>query len=67
MQGTVREFSEETRSGSVILDDGTVLPLPAQSFSRSGLRMLRPGQRVRLVTEGEADDRVVSSIELATL
>lgn len=67
MQGTVREFSEETRSGSVVLDDGTVLPLPAQVFSGAGLRLLRSGQRVRLVTTGEGDQRAVSAIELATL
>ena len=67
MQGTVREFSEETRSGSVVLDDGTVLPLSAQTFSGSRLRMLRAGQRVRLVTEGEGDARTISTVELATL
>jgi hypothetical protein len=67
MQATVREFSEETRSGSVVLDDGSVLPLSAQAFSASRLRMLRPGQRVRLVTEGDGDTRTVSTIELATL
>jgi hypothetical protein len=67
MQGTVRDFSEETRSGSVVLDDGTVLPLTAQAFSSSGLRMLRMGQRVRLVTDGEGEARRVQQIELATL
>ena len=67
MQGTVKEFSEETRSGTVVLDDGTVLPLSAQAFSSSGLRMLRMGQRVRLVTDGEGEARSIQQIELATL
>ena len=66
MQGTVREYSEETRSGSVVLDDGTVIPLPAEAFSRSGLRKLTFGQRVRFEVEGEGDARAVSSITLAT-
>ena len=67
MQGTVREFSEETRSGSVVLDDGTVIALPADAFSRSGLRKLQMGQRVRFETAGEGDDRAVVEINLATL
>jgi cold shock CspA family protein len=67
MQGTVKEFSEETRSGSVILDDGTVIPLPAAAFSASGLRKLQFGQRVRFEVDGEGDGRAVSSINLATL
>ena len=66
MQGTVKEFREETRSGSVILDDGTVIPLPAAAFSASGLRKLQFGQRVRFEVVGEGDARVVSSINLAT-
>ena len=67
MQGTVREFSEETRSGSVILDDGTVLPLAAEVFSASGLRKLNFGQRVRIEVEGDPETRRVSAINLATL
>ncbi len=67
MQGTVREFSEETRSGSVILDDGTVIPLPAPAFSRSGLRKLQFGQRVHFEVEGDGDDRRVSSIAIVTM
>jgi len=67
MQGTVKEFSEETRSGAVILDDGTEIPLPAAAFSRSGLLKLQFGQRVRFEVEGEGDQRRVTSITIATL
>lgn len=66
MQGTVKEFSEETRSGAVILDDGTEIPVPAAAFSRSGLLKLQFGQRVRFEVEGEGDARRVTSITLAT-
>ena len=66
MQGTVKEFSEETRSGAVILDDGTEIPVPASAFSRSGLLKLQFGQRVRFEVEGEGDARRVTSITLAT-
>ena len=66
-QGTVKEFSEETRSGSVILDDGAVIPLPPEAFSRSGLRKLQFGQRVRFEVSGADAERRVTSINIATL
>lgn len=67
MQGTVKEFSDATRSGSVLLDDGSELPIPPQAFSRSGLLSLRFGQRVRFEVEGEGDDRRITFIQIATL
>ncbi|HVF04605.1 MAG TPA: hypothetical protein VNA20_07185 [Frankiaceae bacterium] len=67
MQGTVKEFSEETRSGSVILDDGTEIALPAPAFSRSGLLKLAVGQRVRFTIEGEGADRRVADLNIVTL
>ena len=67
MQGTVKEFSEETRAGSVLLDDGTEIPLSPQAFSTSGLRKLQFGQRVRFEVEGEGDNRRVSKIAIVTL
>lgn len=48
MQGTVRTFDDGTRSGSVLLDDGTELPFDAAAFDAGGLRLLRFGQRVNL-------------------
>jgi hypothetical protein len=54
MQGTVETFVPETRSGTVLLDDGTRLPFPAAAFDTSGLRLLRLGQRVKLrVVDGQ--------------
>ena len=67
MQGTVKEFSEETRSGSVILDDGTEIPLPPEAFSRSGLLKLQYGQRVRFEVEGEGENRRIRTINITTL
>ena len=67
MQGTVKEFSEETRSGSVILDDGSEVPLPAAAFSKSGLLKLAQGQRVRFEVTGEGDARTISFIDIVTL
>jgi len=63
-QGTVKEFSTETRTGSVLLDDGTEIPLPAEAFARSGLLDLRFGQRVRFQVDGEGR---IASIGIVTM
>ena len=46
MQATVASFDAESRSGTVVMDDGLRLGFSAEVFARSGARMLRPGQRV---------------------
>ncbi|GAA3951461.1 hypothetical protein GCM10023085_37650 [Actinomadura viridis] len=53
MQGTVRTYDAGTRSGSVLLDDGTELPFDAEAFAAGGLRLLRFGQRVNLAVDGD--------------
>ncbi|KIZ13923.1 hypothetical protein [Streptomyces natalensis] len=53
MQATAYTYDDATRSGSVLLDDGTPLPFDAAAFDAGGLRLLRPGQRVRIEFEGE--------------
>ncbi|GGJ73747.1 hypothetical protein GCM10011583_01440 [Streptomyces camponoticapitis] len=52
MQATAYTFESETRSGSVLLDDGTPVAFDAAAFDAGGLRLLRPGQRVRIEREG---------------
>jgi 2-phospho-L-lactate guanylyltransferase len=52
MQATAYTFDPGTREGSVLLDDGTPLPFDAAAFDAGGLRLLRPGQRVRVRVEG---------------
>jgi cold shock CspA family protein len=48
MQGTVATFDPDTRGGTVLLDNGFRLSFTGNAFARSGLRMLRLGQRVKL-------------------
>ncbi|MDX6308790.1 MAG: hypothetical protein QOI06_1836 [Nocardioidaceae bacterium] len=47
MQATVLTFDPATRSGAVVTDDGRRVPFDEASFAAGGLRLLRPGQRVR--------------------
>lgn len=65
MQGTVKAFDAETRSGSVLLDDGTELAFDAEAFAAGGLRLLRFGQRVNLAVEGGPGGRV-TAVTLST-
>jgi len=61
MQATIATYDPETRSGTLLLDDGTELTYPAEAFQRSGLRLLRLGQRVAV--ESGADG-VVSRVSV---
>lgn len=63
MQATVRRFDPQTRGGDVLCDNGAVVAFDAAAFDASGLRLLRTGQRVRLVID---DSGEVSLITIAT-
>lgn len=52
MQGTVGTFDSASGSGILLLDDGSEVAIPAAAFAASGLRLLRPGQRLTI----DADD-----------
>ncbi|GAB2927983.1 hypothetical protein GCM10022245_69670 [Streptomyces mayteni] len=67
MQATAYTYDPETRSGSVLLDDGTPLEFGADAFDAGGLRLLRPGQRVRIEVTGTGERRVVTFLTLQTL
>jgi cold shock CspA family protein len=56
MQATVASFDPETGSGTVLTDDGRRVPFDPAAFAAGGLRLLRPGQRVKMDI---ADGRVV--------
>lgn len=58
MQATVSFYD---RSGAgVVLDDGRRLEVGARTLAASGIRLLRPGQRVQVVLDGD----VVSQLRL---
>ncbi len=67
VQATVASYEQETRSGTVVLDDGHELPFAAPALRGSGLRLLRPGQRVRLETRLTDTGPVVERLQIVTL
>ncbi|MET8974067.1 hypothetical protein ABZX85_00445 [Streptomyces sp. NPDC004539] len=66
MQATAYTYDPETRTGQVLLDDGTPLPFDAAAFDAGGLRLLRVGQRVRIETAGPADGPRITLVTLQT-
>jgi 2-phospho-L-lactate guanylyltransferase len=67
VHGTVREHAVDSGAGTVVLDDGTSLAYDDQALQTGGLRLLRPGQRVRIETAGNGADRRVLRLTIATL
>ncbi|XUL91345.1 hypothetical protein ACQ86D_35960 [Streptomyces galilaeus] len=66
MQATAYTYDAGTRTGSVLLDDGTPVPFDAAAFDAGTLRLLRPGQRVRIETEGPKDRLRITLVTLQT-
>jgi cold shock CspA family protein len=64
VQATVYRYEPESGSGSVLTDQGVVLPFQLQALQRSGLRHLRPGQRltVELGADGEITGLTLGTI-----
>ncbi|KUO07605.1 hypothetical protein U5640_13275 [Streptomyces sp. SS7] len=66
MQATAYTYDPDTRSGQVLLDDGTPVPFDAPAFDAGGLRLLRPGQRVRIEVEGPKGSPRITLVTLQT-
>ena len=56
MQATVSSFDADTGAGTLLLDDGVELAFGPDAIAGTGLRLLRPGQRVRIETVGQSPD-----------
>jgi hypothetical protein len=67
MQATVSAFDPETRSGSVLLDDGVELSFSGAAMAHNRLRFLRPGQRVRLAVHEADGVTKVTALQIVTL
>ncbi|MEO6145155.1 MAG: hypothetical protein ABIP19_14355 [Dermatophilaceae bacterium] len=58
MQASVHKYDDESGSGSVLLDDGREIPFDGTIVDASGLRRLRPGQRVSIEMSTSAVSRL---------
>lgn len=67
MQATAHHFDPDTRSGSVVTDDGELLHFDASAFDTSPLHQLRPGQRLTVTVAGAGKDAKVTGLALGTV
>ena len=66
-QGTIRDFDEQERTGSLLMDDRTEVAIDATSVEGSGLRGLRIGQRVRFDLIEEGGRKVARTLRIVTM
>jgi cold shock CspA family protein len=66
VQGTIKEFDEATRMGSLLTDDRTEVAIDERSGDTERYRMLRFGQRVRFEVEQVDGRPVARSLRLVT-
>jgi hypothetical protein len=71
VQGTVWAYDAAARAGAVVLDDGVRVGFGPEALEGTGLRLLRPGQRVRLEVTGPVDGATgavrVTRVQVLTL
>jgi len=65
-QGTIKDFDEDARTGSLLMDDRTEVSIEPESLEGSGVRTLRIGQRVRFETEERDGGSVARGLRLVT-
>jgi len=46
-QGTIKDYEDETKAGSLLLEDGREVSIDADSIGDEAIRTLRLGQRVK--------------------
>ena len=65
-QGTIKDYDEGQRSGSLLLDDRTEVSIDPTSLEGSGHRYLRIGQRVSLEVVEEGGRRMARNLRIVT-
>lgn len=65
-QGTIKDFDEETRVGSLLTDARDEVGIDERSIEGSGIRTLRIGQRVKFESEDIDGRPVARTLRLVT-
>jgi len=66
MQGTIKDYDEGSKTGSVVTDDRTEVAIDARSIGDDFIRTLRLGQRVRFEVADENGQQVARELRLVT-
>ena len=65
-QGTIKDFDEQARTGTLWTDDRTEVLIDAESLDPSGILTLRIGQRVKFETDERDGTTVARSLRIVT-
>ena len=65
-QGTIKDFDEKARTGTLLTDDRLEILIDADSLDASGILTLRIGQRVKFETAERGGATVARSLRLVT-
>lgn len=65
-QGTIKDFDDGSRTGTVLTDDRVEIAIEDASLEGSGLLTLRIGQRVRFETEDRDGTPVARGLRVVT-
>ena len=63
-QGTIKEYDEEHRTGSLLQDDRSEILIDATSMEGSGLRTLRVAQRVVYEVAEESGRKLARALKI---
>jgi cold shock CspA family protein len=66
VQGTVKTYDTNTRTGSLLTDDRAEIAIDERSFGDPPARFLRIGQRVRFDVETASEGAVARDLHLVT-
>jgi 2-phospho-L-lactate/phosphoenolpyruvate guanylyltransferase len=65
-QGTIKDFDDETRSGTLLQDDRVEVRIDAESLEGGSIRTLRLGQRVIYDVADEGGSKVARRLRVVT-
>ena len=65
-QGTIKDFDEKARTGTLLTDDRAEILIDAESLDPSGILTLRIGQRVKFETDERDGATVARSLRIVT-
>jgi cold shock CspA family protein len=65
-QGTIKDYDDAARVGSLLLDDGSEVGIDATSLEGSEIRTLRLGQRVRFDLADDGGRRMARGLHIVT-
>ncbi|MDP9297563.1 MAG: cold shock domain-containing protein [Actinomycetota bacterium] len=65
-QGTIKDFDEQTRTGSLLMEDHAEIRIDRSSIGDEAIRTLRIGQRVKFDLEEKDGERLARDLRIVT-